>query len=136
MKRHLLIVLILGMVFLAGNVGAKEVHLDIGETYQKGDISITCGKSSIDNFPLTINDCQYWDNYNKRCLFETTTYMYKKLECVEDCQHWDKFNSSCHYKTKCTFYPPQKLFFRTICEKFDDYNKTCLKTKDIKIGRE
>ena len=137
MKRHVLMGLIAGMIFGAGNAGAKEVRLDMGETYRQGDLTVTCGESSgessTDN-PLALNDCQYWDDFNKECLFEKTTYMYKNLKCVEECQYWDKFNGICHYRTKCTFSPPHKAFVRTTCEKFDDFNNTCVKTMDTKIG--
>ncbi|MBU0729873.1 MAG: hypothetical protein KKE17_07225 [Proteobacteria bacterium] len=134
MNRHVLMGLIAVVIFLAANVGAKEVSLDTGETYQQGDLTVTCGQSSTD-IPLALNDCQHWDDFNKKCLFEKTTYKYEQLECVEDCQHWDKFNSTCHYRTKCTFYPPQKAFVQTTCEKFDDFNNICVKTRNTKIGR-
>ena len=136
MNRHVLMGLIAGVIFLAGSVGAKEVRLDTGETYRQGDLTVTCGQSSTDaDSPLALNNCQHWDDFNKKCLFEKTTFTYNNLECAEECQHWDTFNNTCHYRTKCTFYPPQKSFVRTTCEKFDDFNKTCVKTRDMKIGR-
>ncbi len=134
MNRYMLMALIAGMLFWAGNVGAKEISLNPGETYRQGDLTVTCGQPSAD-IPLALKDCQYWDDFNKECLFEKTTYMYRNIECVEECQHWDKFFSTCHYQTKCTFYPAQKSFVRTTCEKFDDFNKVCVQTKDTKIGR-
>lgn len=134
MSRWVLTGLIAVMICWAVNAETKEVMLDIGESYSQGDLTVTCGQSSTDN-PLALNDCQYWDDFNKKCLFEKTTYTYKNLECIEECQHWDEFNRICHYRTKCTFYPPQKAFVRTTCEKFDDFNTTCVKTKDTKIGR-
>jgi len=134
MNRYVLMVLIAGTIFLAENVGAKEVHLVPGETYRQEDLTVTCGQSSADT-PLALNDCQYWDDFNNKCLFEKTTYMYENLECVEECQHWDEFHSTCHYQTKCAFYLPHKSFVRITCEKFDDFNNTCVKTKEKKIGR-
>jgi len=134
MNRYALMVSFAWVIFLASNVGAKEVQLGPGETYRKGDLTVTCGQSSTDT-PLVLNDCQYWDDFNEKCLFEKTTYMYENLECVEECQHWDKFKSTCYYQSKCTFYPSHKTFVRTTCEKFDDFNDTCLKMKDTKIGR-
>lgn len=133
MKKHMLISLIAGVMFLAGHVGANEVTLDLGETYRHGDLTVTCGQPLTDEVPLAIKDCQYWDSFNKKCLFETTTYTYKNIECVEKCQYWKKFNGTCHYQTKCSFYPSQKLFVLTTCDKFDDFKKTCVKTSDIKI---
>lgn len=134
MRKYVLISLIAGVTFLAGHVGAKEISLDTGETYRQGNLTVTCGQPLTDGIALAINDCQYWDNFNKKCLFEITTYTYKNLECVEECQHWEKFNNTCHYKTKCSFYPTQKSFVRTTCDKFDDFKNTCVKTSDIKIG--
>lgn len=133
-KQTLIFLLIMAMMHVT-DAGAKEVSLDIGETYNQGDLTVTCGQSSSVDAPLVLNDCQYWDDFNKKCLFEKKTYTYLNLECVEECQHWEKFNSTCHYQTKCTFYPPQKSFVQTTCDQFDDFNKTCVRTKDRKIGR-
>lgn len=139
MNRYTLVVLFTWVMFLASSVGAKEVQLVSGERYSKGDLTVTCSQSSTDittnSTPLTLEDCQYWDDFNKKCLFKKTTYVYKNLECVEECQHWDKFKNACYYQSKCTFYPSQKTFIRTTCEKFDGFNNTCLKTNDTKIGR-
>jgi hypothetical protein len=63
-------VLIAGAMFLAGNVGAKEISLDMGEIYRQGDLTVTCGQPLTDDMPLTLNDCQHWDDCNKKCLFE------------------------------------------------------------------
>ncbi|SIS93110.1 hypothetical protein SAMN05421760_10829 [Neptunomonas antarctica] len=134
MKKYASMVLFAWVIFLASNIGAKEVQLAPGETYRQGDLTVTCGQSPTET-PLALNDCQYWDDFNNKCLFKKTTYMYKNLECVEECQHWDKFNSTCSYPSKCTFYPSHKTFVRTTCEKFDDFNNTCLKMKETKIGR-
>jgi hypothetical protein len=134
MNRHILMGLIVGGVFLTGNIGAKEISLDTGDTYQQGDLTVTCGQPLTDDIPLALNDCQHWDDFNKKCLFEKTTYTYNNLECVEECQHWDKFSSTCYYRKTCSFFPPQKLFVQTTCDKFDDFNNTCLKKSDIKIG--
>jgi hypothetical protein len=135
MKKYLLMSFVAGVMFLVANAGAKEVNLDMGETYRHGDLTVTCGQSLNNTTALALNDCQYWDNFNEKCLFEMTTYTYKNLKCVEECQHWEKFNSTCHYKTKCAFYPTQKSFVQTRCDKYDDFNKVCIKTSDIKIGQ-
>jgi hypothetical protein len=133
MNKNLLICFIGSLIFLAGNVSAKEVSLDTGETYRQGNLTVTCGQPLTEDVPLALKDCQYWDDFNKKCLFEKKTYDYKTLQCAEECQYWDKFNSTCHFQTKCTFYPAQKSFVRTTCDKFDDFNNTCLQTNDIKI---
>lgn len=134
MKRHVLISLIAGVMFLAGHVGAKEISLNVGETYRQANLTVTCGQPLTDDIALALKDCQYWDDFNKKCLFEITTYTYKNLKCVEECQYWEKFNNTCHYQTKCSFYPTQRSFVQTTCDKFDDFSKTCVKTSDIKIG--
>ncbi len=133
MNQHLLMAFIGVVTLLAGNVGAKEVSLATGETYRQGDLTVTCGQAITGDKPLVLKNCQHWDDFNEKCLFEKKTYVHKNLECVEECQHWGKFNSTCHYQTKCSFYPAQKSFVRTTCDKFDDFNSTCLKTNDIKI---
>ena len=133
MNRQAWLCFFIGLLCLTGNAGAKVVNLDKGETYRQDDLTVTCGSSSAE-LPLTLNACQYWDDFNNRCLFEKTTFSYKNLECVEECQHWDSFNSTCHYRTKCTFSPPNNSFVRTSCEKFDDLNKVCVQTREMKIG--
>lgn len=132
MSRYAMMVLLVWVISLASNVGAKELQLAPGEAYSKGDLTVTCGQSSTET-PLALNDCQYWDDFNNKCLFEKTTYMYKNLECVEECQYWDKFKSSCYYKSQCSFYPSSHTFVQTTCEKFDDFNNTCLKMKEKKV---
>ena len=133
MNKKFLIAFIVGMTFLASSVGAKEVSLEVGETYHQGNLTVSCGLPLTEDVPLALKDCQHWDNFNKKCLFEKKTYTYKNLQCVEECQYWEKFNSTCHYQTKCSFDSGQKSFVRTTCDKFDDFNNTCVKTHDIKI---
>lgn len=127
-------VFITGLLLLAGNAGAKEINLAPGEIYRQGGLTVTCGESATDA-PLVLKECQYWDDFHKKCLFEKTIYMYKKLECVEECQHWDAFSKICHYQTKCVFYPDQKAFVRITCEEFDDFSNVCVKKKESRIGR-
>jgi hypothetical protein len=133
MNRFVLLVLFTWMILLTSNVTAKEVQLVQGETYSKGNVTVTCGLPVTDT-SLALNDCQYWDDFSNKCLFEKTTYTHKNLECVEKCERWDKFTSTCFYQSKCTFYPSHMTFMRTSCEKFDDFNNTCLKMKDTNIG--
>lgn len=134
MNKIFLMAFIGAVTFLAGSVCAKEVSLETGETFRQGNLTVTCGLTLTEDVPQALKDCQYWDDFNKKCLFEKTTYVYNTLECVEECQHWDKFSSTCYYRTKCSFFPPQKLFVQTTCDKFDDFNNSCLKKSDKKIG--
>ncbi|MFT5839479.1 MAG: hypothetical protein ACI9UT_001982 [Flavobacteriales bacterium] len=133
MNRYGLLVLFTWMILLTSNVAAEEVQLVQGETYIKGNVTVTCGLPITDN-PLALNDCQYWDDFSNKCLFEKTTYTNKNLECVEKCERWDKFTSTCFYQSKCSFHSSHMTFVRTSCEKFDDFNNTCLKMKDTNIG--
>jgi hypothetical protein len=139
MYRLVFLSIITGLICWSGNIdiGAKEITLNAGETYRQGDLTVTCGcdQASADPTILVLKDCQYWDDFTQKCLFEKTTNVYKNIECIEECQYWDKFNSTCHYRTTCTFYPSQKSFVKTTCERFDDFKKTCLQTKDTRIGR-
>lgn len=137
MYRFVLLFIITGLICWSGNIGAKEINLNAGEIFHQGDLTVTCGlgQASTDPTALAIKDCQYWDDFDQKCLFEKTTYVYKNIECIEECQHWDEFNSTCHYRNTCTFYPSQKSFVKTTCERFDDFKKTCLQTKDTKISR-
>lgn len=134
MKKHVLKILITGLIFFATHVIAEEINLHKGETYREGNLTVTCSQPLTNVVALALKNCQYWDKFNEKCLFEITTYTYKNLECIEECQHWDKFFSTCHYQTKCSFYPAKKLFVRTTCDKYDDFNKTCVKTSNIRIG--
>lgn len=137
-NRELVAAIVAGVILGAGTVAAKEVNLDLGESYSQGDLTVTCGQRSPEreaDTPMAINACQEWDDFNQKCLFEKKTFMYKHLQCVEECQHWDTFNNTCHYRTTCTFYPPQKAFVRTTCEKYDTFNNTCVQTRDTRIGR-
>jgi hypothetical protein len=59
MNRHILLVLFAGALFLAGNVGAKEISLDMGETYRQGILTVTCGQPLTVDKPLALNDCQH-----------------------------------------------------------------------------
>ena len=133
MKRHVMIGFIAGILFLASNAVASEINLNLGETYSQGDLTVTCGKPTTAT-PLALKDCQYWNKFNKKCLFEKTTYVYKSIECVEECQNWDEFFKKCHYQTKCRFYPAQESFVQTTCNTFDHFNKACVQASDTKIG--
>lgn len=126
---------ILGMIFCASNTFAKEIHLEAGETFYDGDLTVTCGQPSQEEKPVSLNECQYWDDFKKKCLYEKTTYVYKNLECVEECQQWDSFRGICYFRKQCSFLPRQKFFVQTSCDKFDNFRSHCIKTKDTQIRR-
>ncbi len=134
MHREFMMITVAGVIAWSGTAEAKEVNLDLGESYSQGELTVTCGQRSAES-PMAINACQQWDDFNQKCLFEKKTYMFKQLLCVEECQHWDTFNNTCHYQTKCTFYPAQQAFMRATCERYDAFNNSCLQTRDTRIGR-
>lgn len=138
MNLRLLLLLSVFMVALPATSGAREVWLKKGEVYRDRDrdLEVICegGPAGGLGQPLAVRECQYWDDFAKKCLFEKTIYTFGQLECVEECQHWDSFNSTCDYQSKCTFYPRQEAFVLRTCAEFDGFNHTCLKTRDEKIG--
>jgi len=136
MNLRLLLPLFAVLVALPGVTDAKEVHLKKGEIYRERDLAVICEGSQSGSLgqALALRECQYWDDFDKKCLFEKTVYTYNTLECVEECQHWDSFNNVCNYQTKCTFYPRQEAFVLRTCAEFDDYSRKCLKTREEKIG--
>ena len=116
---------------------AKEVHLQKGEVYQEGELTIICQGEPSGSFrqPLVRQECQHWDDYAKKCLFEKTIYTYNNLECSEECQKWDSYTMTCNYQNKCTFYPDQETFLKSTCSEFDNYSRKCLKVGEEKIGQ-
>ena len=136
MNLRLLLLLLAFLIALPGITVAKEVHLKKGEVYRERDLSVICEGSQAGFLgqAIALRECQYWDDFDKKCLFEKTVYTYNDLECVEECQHWDSFNNVCNYQTKCTFYPRQETFVLKTCAEFDDYSGKCLKSREEKIG--
>lgn len=137
MKPQILPLLLLSLLLFAGTSQAKEVHLGIGETFREGDLTVKCGDAAGPaqaTTPLSVQDCQYWDDYEKKCLFEKTVFTYKNLQCIEECLHWDAYAKTCNYQTRCAFYPGQEAFVRRTCLEYDDYSHKCLKTGEVKIG--
>ena len=113
---------------------AGEMRIRPGETVRLGDVTVMCEDRSSGSTPVALSECQYWDKYDKRCLYEKKTLSADGFECVEDCQHWDSYEKTCEYATKCLHYPDQHLFVRTLCELFDPYDHTCKKAKELRIG--
>lgn len=138
MSLRLVILLTVFLVVLPGTIGAREIRLKIGEVYRDRNLSVICegsqsGASGLGQ-PIAVRECQHWDDFAKKCLFERTTYSYGDLECVEECQYWDSFSNICDYKTKCTFYSQQEAFVLKTCTEFDENSRKCLRTREEKIG--
>ncbi len=138
MNLRLLLLLTIFLVSLPGTTGAREIRLNKGEVYRDRDLTVICeggqARTSGLGQPIALRECQYWDDFTKKCLFEKTTYSYGDLECVEECQYWDSFSNTCDYKSKCTFYSQQEAFVLKTCTEFDDNSRKCLKVREEKIG--
>ncbi|MFA7384238.1 MAG: hypothetical protein WC001_12400 [Desulfurivibrionaceae bacterium] len=136
MNPRLLLLLAVFLVFLPGSSGAREVRLKKGEVYRDRDLTVICdgGQASSSGRTMAVRECQYWEDFAKKCLFEKAIHSYGNLECVEECQHWDSFSNTCDYRSKCTFYPRQNAFVLETCAEFDDFNRKCLKVREEKIG--
>jgi len=111
---------------------SDTIVLEPGETYRAGDHDITCVPHRHPR-PVALGECQYWDDFDKRCLYERKVVSVGALDCVEECQHWDDFRKGCDYATTCTFYPDQGLFVQTSCDEFDTFSRHCLRVKEVKI---
>lgn len=123
------------LLMLTTDIKAKEVQLRTGESFREGDLTVTCQGAGPDTGPIQLKECQYWDDFEKICLFEKTIFVYRNLQCVEECRHWDSFNNVCHYQTRCVFHPEQESFVRTDCAEFDKFDNKCLKTSEEIVGR-
>ncbi len=128
-----LFLLFLGCTFFAITIHAGEVVLTPGESIRLGETDVVC-RDNAPAEPIRLNECQIWDAYEKRCLHERSTYSMGNLVCVEECQHWDDYSKTCFFSTTCTYYPSQAAFVRTICSKFDQYNKKCQESTEEKLS--
>lgn len=141
MNRRFLL-LLSGFLFITSAlpdaIGAKEVRLQKGEVYRDRDLTVICegapAGAAASGQVLALRECQYWDDFTKKCLFEKIIYTYNNLECVEECQHWDSFNNTCDYQNKCAFYPGQEAFILSTCGEFDKFSRKCLRVREEKIG--
>lgn len=138
MNLRLLTLLAVFLVSLPNTIGAREIRLKKGEVFRDRDLTVICegkqtGASGLGQ-PIAVRECQYWDDFAQKCLFEKTIYSYGELECVEECQYWDSFSNTCDYKSKCTFYPQQEAFVLKTCTEFDDNSRKCLRAREEKIG--
>ena len=112
---------------------AGTVVLQPGESYTSGETTIVCAPSG-GNAPLTRTECQFWDAFNNRCLYQRKIITFGSVECVEECQHWDDFAHECRFATTCVFHGRQRRFVRTVCEEFDTFSASCLRTRQELIG--
>jgi len=135
MNLRLLLLLAVFLVSLPETSGAREVRLRKGEVFRDRDLTVICEgvQNGTSGQTIAVRECQYWDDFSKKCLFEKTIHSYGEVECVEECQYWDSFSNTCDYTSKCTFYPQQEAFVLKTCTEFDDHNRKCLKTREEKI---
>ncbi len=125
-----LVFIFFALFFLVGSqVRAGQVELAPGQSLTIGETTVTCrGTAAIS--PLELRDCQHWDKFNRTCLYEKRTQIWKELKCENSCEVWDDFNGICLYESKCRFVPEQELFIRTTCSDYDRFNKVCRRTSD------
>jgi hypothetical protein len=116
---------------------AKTVTLAPGENYREGELEVICAPPGSDEL-LRLTECQIWDDFQQKCLFESTVYNAGPLRCEEKCQHWDSFSATCRFQTSCSFLKAQKMFAQTSCEIFDQFTNSCVKTRQdfIKVEAE
>ncbi len=137
MKKTALIVFVLFLhSFLPFNVvTAENIVLEPGESYNTPDLEIMCVEKRRAREPVVIKDCQFWDDYNEKCLFERKTYVFNGLECIEECQYWDRYKKSCEFATSCDFHSSQKIFMLKKCALFDSYDHKCKRVEEILVKR-
>ena len=110
-------------------VKAGEVRIKPGESVTVGSTTVTCTAGNA-SAPVELRDCQHWDKFNRTCLYEKTTLVWKNLRCENSCQVWDDFSGACLFEASCRFIPSQEVFVRTTCADFDRFNKICRRKKD------
>ena len=125
-----ILTILLALLLTAPAAWAKRIVLQPGESYISGDTTVVCQPGAgTKNAPLTRTECQYWDDFDKRCLYQRKSIIHGHAECVEECQHWDEFNKECRFATACVFHAGQRRFVRTVCEEFDTFSATCVRTR-------
>ena len=112
---------------------AKTIVLGVGENYTEGDLNVMCVDQKRDAV-VELTECQFWDDFNNRCLYERKIFTYNDIQCVEECQHWDSFNKRCDYAVSCSFQPSSGLFLRRTCDEFDSFNHACVRQKEELLG--
>lgn len=107
------------------NLTPQKIILKPGNSYQIDNINIMCVNEDILS-PVSAKECQYYGGYNNdRCIYEKQIFAFEEKKCVEECQHWNTRSKRCSYATKCEFFPDQKIFIKTLCKKFNEFNKKC-----------
>jgi len=120
--------------FLPRSGGAEVVVLHPGESYTAGELTVTCAPNgATPSTVLSRKECQVWDSFGEKCLFERTIKSFAGIECVEECQHWDDFSDTCRFQTSCEFHPGQRVFLKTVCDEFDRFSATCRRTRQVVI---
>ena len=107
---------------------SREFVLEAGEIYRENDLIVRCTERREPRL-MVLSDCQLWDDFTNKCLYERKTHHLGRLQCVEECQHWDSFMNVCHFATQCRFFPDQRSFVRITCDLFDEFTNTCQKTR-------
>ena len=129
-----LVLLIAGLFLTSSAVWAgNTIVLSPGQSYTSGDDTVICSDGGSAE-PIALKKCQYWDDFNKKCLYESTRYSLRGMECLEQCQHWDSFFARCDYAISCRYQPEKGIFLETSCAEFDDFNKKCLREQQKIIG--
>ena len=130
MKHSATAALLLGAVLctFAPPAWGREVVLGLGETYSDGDLTVRCAERAEPQV-IELTECQFWDQFDKVCLYERRTLRYGDLACVEECQQWDSFSNACYYAATCEFFPAQRSFVRTVCDVFDEVENVCRRTR-------
>ena len=109
---------------------AGQIKIIPGQKITVGDTTVTCTASSAAASPIELRECQHWDKFNQRCLYEKKTLVFNSTRCENSCQIWDDFNGVCLYEATCRFIPEQESFVRSTCSDFDKFNKVCRRTSD------
>ena len=129
------LIAVLFLLPLASSAMAGDtIVLSPGQSYTSGEDTVICTEGGS-VAPIAVKKCQYWDDFNKKCLYELTRYSLKGLECIEKCQYWDSFYERCDYAISCRYESGQGVFLETSCAKFDDFNKKCLRQQQKIISR-
>jgi hypothetical protein len=75
-------------------------------------------------------ECQYWDDFFKKCRYEKTIFEVKGISCERKCQHWDKTFKKCRYETSCKYDKQNRLFIYKECQHWDKLFKKCKYEKE------
>lgn len=69
--------------------------------------------------------CQIYDDFFKRCLHYSTTYIDTRngLKCTQKCEEFDKRHKKCNYESRCEVI--RGGFIRTYCKKWNDFFNRC-----------